>query len=166
MGVLQITPPMPRPRTGAPGLIPQWFVGVVVQAPSPPPLCTPPHPGLLCSAGRGLGRAQKFLRKDWEWRKPHLSRAPSVLHTCSARPIPSPTIPLPILLPRPPPAVALSIGPHFSHHPTSFPPGLASSLPQLNCRSALRRELFRRSSPPPERSPIIQGVSFRDFMTM
>ena len=33
------------------------------------------------------------------------------------------------------PAVALSIGPHFSHHPTSFPPGLASSLPQLNCRS-------------------------------
>ena len=27
------------------------------------------------------------------------------------------------------PAIALSIGPHFSHHPTSFPPGLASSSP-------------------------------------
>lgn len=62
------------------------------------------------------------------------------------------------------PAIALSTGPHFSHHPTSFPPGLASSLPQLNCRSP--EELFRRSSPPPEWAPIIQGVSFRESMTM
>lgn len=62
------------------------------------------------------------------------------------------------------PAVVLSIGPHFSYHPTSFPPGLASSLPQLNCRSP--EGAFPAKFPSPRSSSIIQGVSFREFMTM
>lgn len=92
---------MPRLGQGPPGSSPIGLWGSWFRLPLPLPFAPPGSQVYCdsCSAGRGLGRAHEFLRKDWEWREPHLSRAPSVLHTCPACPIPSPTIPLPFCCP-------------------------------------------------------------------
>lgn len=101
-------PPLPHHTPGPPhlgqgplGSSPNDLWGSWSKLPLPLPFALPGSQIYCdsCSAERGLGRAQEFLRKDWEWLEPHLSRAPSVLHTCPARPIPSPTIPLPFCCP-------------------------------------------------------------------
>lgn len=128
--------------------------------------------------------AQKFpgrLRNRGSLTCPRCSRRPPLpLSTLPHLPAPRPTIPLPVRCPSHPPSIGplghtwpqspVSLpppsrrpqpAPRSSLHPSSSPPGLASSPEEKSILKELSCDL-----PPPELSPRTQGVSFWELMTM